>query len=145
MTWFLLWTVLTPVWAASTWPAVSFEFFPVLGFMSVSAGFYSSSTFLVDFEIISRIISVVVSFIDVLTLFTTSTCCSSFLFEVGVISLGTLSLVYILRVLGLLEEFGRFKMLLELFSIKTFYFYFYFHGEKIINIKTSPYILHNIL
>ena len=67
------------------------------------------------------------------------------MFEVGVISPGTLSLVYILRVRGLLEEFGRFKMLLKLFSIKTFYFYFYFYFEKIININTSPYILHNIL
>ena len=37
------------------------------------------------------------------------------LFKVGVISLGTLSLVCILRVRDLLEEFGRLKMLLELF------------------------------
>ena len=67
------------------------------------------------------------------------------MFEVGVISPGTLSLVYILSVQGLLEEFGRFKMLLELFSIKTLYFYFYFYCEKIIFINTSPYILDNIL
>ena len=55
------------------------------------------------------------------------------LFKVWVISPGTLSLVYILRVQGLLEDFGCFKMLLELFLIKIyFYFYFYFYCEKII-------------
>ena len=36
------------------------------------------------------------------------------MFEVWVISLGTLSLVYILRVRGLSEDFGCFKVLLEL-------------------------------
>ena len=39
----------------------------------------------------------------------------AYLFEVEVISPGTLSLVYILMVWGLLEDFGCFKMLLELF------------------------------
>ena len=49
--------------------------------------------------------------------------CGATMFEVWVISPGTLSLVYILRVRGLLEDFGCFKMLLELFLIKI-YFYF---------------------
>ena len=69
--------------------------------------------------------------------------CGATIFKVWVISPDTFSLVYILRVQGLLEDFGCFKMLLELFLVKTFYFYFY--CKKIINIKTSPYILHDIL
>ena len=78
-------------------------------------------------------------------LFKTNSQNSRLMFELWVISPGTLSLVYILRVRGLLEDFGCFKMLLGLFLIETFYLYFNFYCEKIIFIKTSPYILHNIL
>ena len=45
------------------------------------------------------------------------------MFEVGVISPGTLSLVYILRVRGLLEDFGCFNVFLELFLIKTLFLF----------------------
>ena len=55
------------------------------------------------------------------------------IFKVGVISPGTSSLVCILRVRGLLEEFRRLKMLLELFSIKIFIFIFIFIVRRLLS------------